>query len=94
MTDAGRVHANKDDNGDGWVSMAETPMLTGTWVSFNATFTDVESLPRPNVINDIEGYTAYTVFEDVVHPKGFRVFVLDKNGERVSADVDWSAFGV
>ena len=94
INDAGRIHSDKDDNGEGWISMQETPMLTGTWVPFNIFFTDVESLPRPNIINDIEGYTAFTVFEDNIYPTGFRVFVLDKDGNRVSADVDWSAFGV
>lgn len=94
INDAGRAHSSKDDNGEGWISMEETPMLTGAWVPFNVFFTDIESLPRPNVINDTQGYTAFTVFEDTVYPTGFRVFVLDKDGNRVSADVDWSAFGV
>jgi len=99
MTDFGHVTCNASDNGTGWVSMAQTPMLTGTWVPFNVEFNDVESLPRPNVVANASngstvGYTAYTVFEDVLHPQGFRVFVLDSNGNRVTADVDWSAFGV
>ena len=84
-----------------------TPMLKGTWVDFHTDFTDVQSLPRPNVaavydengneiygIADIKEYTAYTTFERVIHPRGFRVYVLDKNGSRVTAQVDWSAFGV
>ena len=80
-------------NGDNYVDDLTTPMEKGTWVPFNVDFADVESLPKPNVVNHPE-YTAYTVFEDVLQPAGFRVFVLDVNGNRVTADVDWSAFGV
>lgn len=80
-------------NGDNYVDDQTTPMEKGTWVPFNVDFADVESLPKPNVVNHPE-YTAYTVFEDVLQPEGFRVFVLDVNGNRVTADVDWSAFGV
>lgn len=95
-TDFGKAFCAADDNGEGWVSQQETPMLTGTWIPFNASFVDVESLPRPNVVNDTSegGLTAYTVFEDVYEPTGFRVFVLDKNGNRASATVDWAAYGV
>ena len=80
-------------NGDNYVDDLTTPMEKGTWVPFNVDFADVESLPKPNVVNHPE-YVAYTVFEDVLQPAGFRVFVLDVNGNRVTADVDWSAFGV
>lgn len=97
LTDYGRVLSQATDNGAGWVSEAATPMLTGTWVPFKINFVDVQSLPRPNVVvtKEIEStYTAYTVFEDVINPKGFRVFVKDKNGARVTAEVDYVAFGV
>ena len=80
-------------NGDDYENDLTTPMEKGTWVPFNVDFADVESLPKPNVVNHPE-YVAYTVFEDVLQPAGFRVFVLDVNGNRVTADVDWSAFGV
>lgn len=80
-------------NGDNYIDDQTTPMEKGTWVPFNVDFADVESLPKPNVVNHPE-YIAYTVFEDVLQPAGFRVFVLDVNGNRVTADVDWSAFGV
>lgn len=93
ISDYGRVECRADDNGDGWVSETKTPMLTGTWIPFNRDFVDVQSLPKPNVVNHAE-YTAYTVFEDVINPEGFRVFVKDKNGSRVTATVDWVAMGV
>lgn len=93
ISDYGRVECRADDNGDGWVSETATPMLTGTWIPFNRDFVDVQSLPKPNVVNNSD-YTAFTVFEDVINPTGFRVFVKDKNGTRVTATVDWIAMGV
>lgn len=93
ISDYGRASCLATDNGEGWISEQETPMLTGTWISFNKDFVDVQSLPKPNVLNH-EDYTAYTIFEDVINPRGFRVFIKDKNGNRVSATVDWVAMGV
>lgn len=96
-SDGGRVAVGANDNGSGWTSMAATPMLTGKWVPFNVSFVDVQSLPKPNVIVDSpekKDYSAFTVFVDVHNPEGFRIFVLDKNGNRVSAEVDWSAIGI
>lgn len=93
ISEYGRVSCLATDNGEGWISEQETPMLTGTWIPFNKDFVDVQSLPKPNVLNN-EKYTAYTVFEDVINPKGFRVFIKDKDGNRVSATVDWIAMGV
>lgn len=93
QSDFGRVTSKSTDNGEGYVNDSQTPMLKGTWVPFNVSFTDVESLPKPNVVNN-ENYTAFTIFVDVLRPQGFRVFVLDKNGQRVTATVDWVAYGV
>ena len=97
-TDFGRVQCNSSDNGDGWISEASTPMLTGTWVPFSTDFVDVESLPRPNIVKlngqVDETLTAFIVFEDVPKPQGFRIFVKDINGDRASALVDWAAYGV
>ena len=92
-SDFGRVEVKATDNGAGWTSESATPMLTGKWVAFNVGFVDVESLPKPNVVND-QNLTAYTVFEDVDSPKGFRIFVKDKNGNRAAGTVDWAAYGV
>ena len=92
-SDFGRVEVKATDNGAGWTSESATPMLTGKWVPFNVGFVDVESLPKPNVVND-QNLTAFTVFEDVDSPKGFRIFVKDKNGNRAAGTVDWAAYGV
>ena len=99
LSDFGQVLCKATDNGAGFVSETATPMLTGKWVDFNVNFVDVQSFPRPNVVLDgdnanQQGYTAFIVFEDVIRPKGFRVFVKDKNGNRVTALVDWAAMGV
>lgn len=93
LADFGRAECKATDNGAGWISESATPMLTGTWIPFKVNFVDVQSLPKPNVINN-ENYTAFTVFEDVLNPKGFRIFVKDKNGNRVTATVEWTALGV
>lgn len=92
-TDFGHIKSFATDNGEGYVDDQTTPMLKGTWVPFNVDFADVSSLPKPNVVNHPE-LVAYTVFEDVLYPQGFRLFVLDTNGNRVTAEVDWAAYGV
>lgn len=92
LSDFGSVYSKSTDNGDGFVDEDTTPMLYGTWVPFSVSFTDVQSGPMA-FCND-QDKTAYVVFEDILKPKGFRVFVLDKNGNRTSGQVSWSAHGV
>lgn len=92
LSDFGSVQSNATDNGDGFEDVDTTPDLYGTWVPFTVAFTDIQS--GPIVFCNEEGKTAYVNFQDVLHPEGFRVFVLDKNGNRVSGRVSWSAFGV
>lgn len=99
LTDYGRTTCYAADNGEGWESYEKTPMLTGTWIPFKVDFVTVQSLPKPNIIDNgnSEGYTAHTVFDgsiDNLNPEGFRVYVLDKTGKRVTAEVDWVAYGV
>lgn len=92
LSDFGSVYSKSTDNGDGFVDEDTTPMLYGTWVPFSVSFTDVQS--GPMAFCNEQNKTAYVVFEDVLKPKGFRVFVLDKNGNRTSGQVSWSAHGV
>ena len=66
----------------------------GTEIFFNVAFAEVQSLPKPNVRNDEDGLTAFTRFEGGLNPKSFFCYVKDKNGQRVSAMVDWLAGGV
>lgn len=92
LSDFGSVYSKSTDNGDGFVDEDTTPMLYGTWVPFSVSFTDVQS--GPMAFCNEQNKTAYVVFEDILKPKGFRVFVLDKNGNRTSGQVSWSAHGV
>ena len=92
LSDYGRVECLSTDNGEGFISESQTPMLTGTYVPFHVLFTDVQSGPMVTARNT--DYKAYIAFEDVLHPEGFRIFVKDKNGNRVSDTVDWVAYGV
>lgn len=92
-TDFGTVYCGKDDNGAAYPA---DPMHIGTLVSFNTSFVDVSGAPVATVVNNspTNPLTAYVVFVDTVNPKAFRMFVMDKNGQRASATVSWSAQGV
>lgn len=92
QSDFGSVYSNASDNGEGFISVDETPDLYGTWVPFLVSFTDIQS--GPLVFCNEQGKTAYMNFKDTLNPEGFRVFVLDKDGNRVSGQVSWSAYGV
>lgn len=91
-TDFGNLISKVTDNGDGFISVEDTPELYGTYVPFGAKFVDVQA--GPNATCSEAGKTAYVNFTDVPHPEGFRVYVLDKNGQRVDGAVSWYAFGV
>lgn len=91
-TDFGNLTSLASDNGDGFVSIEETPELYGTFVPFGVNFVDVQA--GPNATCNETGKTAYVNFTDVQHPDGFRVYVLDANGQRVDGVVSWYAFGV
>lgn len=93
VTDYGRALCKADDNGEGWISEEETPLLTGTWVRFAEAFIDVQYIAQPNVVNS-PGAVAFVMFEDVKYPRGFRCYVKDKDGNRITATVDWQAMGV
>ena len=92
QSDFGAVFSSATDNGEGFVSVDATPDLYGTWVPFLVSFTDIQS--GPIVFCNEEGKTAYVNFKDTLHPTGFRVYVLNRNGKRVDGQVSWSAFGV
>lgn len=92
QSDFGSVYSGKDDNGEGFISVDETPDLYGTWIPFVVAFTDIQS--GPIAFCNEKGKSAYVTFKDELHPTGFRVYVLDSNGNRVDGQVSWSAFGV
>ena len=91
-TDFGNLTSLASDNGDGVVSIEETPELYGTFVPFGVNFVDVQA--GPNATCNETGKTAYVNFTDVQHPDGFRGYVLDADGQRVDGAVSWYAFGV
>lgn len=91
-TDFGNLTSLASENGDGFVNIEETPELYGTFVPFGVNFVDVQA--GPNATCNETGKTAYVNFTDVQHPDGFRVYVLDANGQRVDGAVSWYAFGV
>ena len=92
LSDFGSIESKATDNGPGFIDKETTPDLCGTWVPFNMAFVDVQA--GPFAACNEEGKTAYVNFQDVQDPKGFRVFVFDKNGQRVDGRVSWSANGV
>jgi hypothetical protein len=76
--DAGTITASASDSG-------------GTQVNFTIPFIDITSLDAtPRGTTPI---TAVIDFVDVPNPTGFKVFLFDGSGNRVSGDVSWSAKG-
>lgn len=92
-TDFGTVSVTTTDNGAGYPS---DPMQAGKWVPFNIPFTDVNGAPVCTIVNNNSAspLTPYTVFVDTLNPTGFRVFALDKNGNRAAATISWMVQGV
>jgi hypothetical protein len=78
--DGGEVIASKDD-------------ALGTQVYFTKIFKDVESVTA-TIKTPQEPFTVVVDFQDVPDPVGFRVFVFDSTGNRVSKTVEWKARGV
>lgn len=92
LADFGSVNSGATDNDPEFISIDETPDLYGTYVPFNVNFTDVQS--GPLVGCNERGKTAYASFKDTLRPSGFRVFVLDADGNRVDGRVSWNAHGI
>lgn len=92
-TDFGTVSVAATDNGAGYPG---DPMQIGKQVLFNTSFTDINGAPVCTIVNNDSAspLTPYTVFVDTLNPVGFRVFVLDKNGNRAAATVSWMVQGV
>lgn len=76
--DAGTIYANASD-------------ATGTPVTFNVPFVDItalEATPRGTT-----PLTAVIDFVDAPNPTGFKIYLFNQSGSRVSGDVSWSAKG-
>ena len=65
----------------------------GTQVLFNKVFKDVDSITL-GPTKQIEPMTAVYDFIDVPNPLGFKVFVFDSTGNRVTAVCSWKARGI
>jgi len=65
----------------------------GTQVLFNKTFKDIDSITL-GPTKQIEPMTAVYDFIDVANPLGFKVFVFDSTGNRVTAVCSWKARGI
>lgn len=91
--DFGNVFCAANDNGPGYPTDSEQ---IGTQVHFTVDFVDVSGTPQCVVVGNSPDnpLTAYTVFKDELNAKNFRIFVMDKNGQRASATVSWTAQGV
>lgn len=84
LTDFGRHPIKADD-------FATTQ---GTFIPFAVNFTAVQSLPIPRVVG-YPDYTAHVNFDgSQINPKGFYVYVMDKDGNPKTAEVEWVAYGV
>lgn len=84
---------NAKRENDGGEVYADATHAGGTTVNFTKPFKDVESITCTTK-SPIEPYTVIFDFNDVPSPTGFKVFVFDTMGARVSRTVDWKARGV
>jgi hypothetical protein len=82
----------KRENDGGEVNALLTD-VGGTQVNFKKAFKDVESITCTTK-SVTEPYTVIFDFTDVPNPVGFRVYVFDSTGNRVSRVVDWKARGI
>jgi hypothetical protein len=65
----------------------------GKVVYFNKPFVDIIAFTGLTVRGS-ERKTAYIIFKDNARQQWFRVFILDKDGNRTSGQVDWAVKGV
>lgn len=65
----------------------------GKLVKFNKPFVDIIAFTGLTVRGSGQK-SAYVIFKDTPNPTWFRVFILDKDGNRAPGQVDWSVKGV
>lgn len=78
---------------DGGEEIADMNDLAGTQVYFNKFFKDIESVTC-TVKTPQEPFTVVVDFQDIPNPVGFKVFVFDTSGARVTKLIEWKARGV
>lgn len=77
---------------DGGMGTANAADASGTEVLFSETFVDVGSITVTPAAGSGAAYGLYD-FTDTPYPTGFKVFLYDKNGARVSGGFSWTARG-
>ena len=76
---------------DGGTATAIATDAGGTFVAFNSAFVDVTSIVVTS--KTAAARYAYYDFVDVPYPTGFRAYLVDSNGNRVSGLFSWQAMG-
>lgn len=87
------ISLNVKRENDGGELDALSSDVGGTTVLFNKDFKDVESITA-TVKSVTEPYTAIIDFVDIPDPDGFKVYVFDTTGNRVSKTIEWKARGI
>lgn len=81
----------KRENDGGVVSALSTD-ATGTVVTFNKLFRDIDSITGTALVT--EGAVVVIDFTDAPNPTQFKVLVFDYAGNRISCSVRWAARGI
>ena len=94
INDAGSVIFTDDDyaNDDPAIDGTDDEPI-GKLVRFNKHFVDIIAFTGLTVRGSGQK-SAYIIFKDTPNPTWFRVFILDKDGNRVPGHVDWAVKGV
>ena len=80
----------RDENGN--IDPDDTEPI-GRVIYFNKDFIDIIAFIGL-VVRGSEQKSAYIIFRDKPNPTWFRVFILDKHGNRAPGQIDWSVKGV
>lgn len=86
------VHLDVKRENDGGVIAAVSTDATGTTVTFNKLFRDIDTVTGTALIT--EGAVVVIDFVDAPNPTTFKVLVFDYAGNRLSCPVRWAARGI
>lgn len=81
----------KRENDGGTVNALSTD-VSGTVVTFNKPFKDIETITVS--VKETTRYFAMYDFVDIPNPTSFKVYVFDAAGVRASKVVTWAARGI
>lgn len=77
---------------DSGVVVAVSTDVSGTPVTFNKAFKDVDSVV--GTVQEVNNFIVVIDFVDVPNPTGFSVYVYDNAGARATKTVYWVARGI